>query len=60
MKVASASTKERLTKLINDYYFTTSCIINDNNEVWNTKLNKKLGKVEFKRSTFIYYCESAN
>lgn len=33
MKAISSPTKERLLKLINDFYFTTNCEIRENDEV---------------------------
>ena len=54
MKIASSSTKEGLLKLINQYYYTTNCIITEANEVVNTKLNKTLGRVEVKGKQFNY------
>jgi len=46
MKVASSKNKENLLKLINQYYYTTNCIITDSNQVVNTKLNKVSGNVK--------------
>lgn len=54
MKIASSNNKENLLKLINEYYYTTNCIINENNEVYNTKLNKLLGNVIFKHGKYIF------
>lgn len=34
--IASASTKERLEKLINDYYYSNNLVITDNNMIYNT------------------------
>lgn len=36
----STNSKEDLVKAINDYYFSTSWTITDDNKVYNTKLNK--------------------
>ena len=55
MKICSSPTKEMLLQLINEYYFTTNCIITDEDKVVNTKLNKELGKVKQERKRFIYY-----
>jgi hypothetical protein len=55
MKIASAPTKERLNNLINEFYYTKNCIINEKNEVFNTKLNKKLGYVKNIKNRFIYF-----
>ena len=54
MKIASSNTKEGLLKLINQYYYSTNCIITEANEVVNTKLNKTLGRVEEKGKRFNY------
>ena len=54
MKIASSNTKEGLLKLINQYYYTTNCIIREDNQVVNTKLNKTLGRVEVKGKQFNY------
>ena len=44
--IASASTKERLEKLINDYYYSNNWVITDNNEVYNTLTTRfMIGKV---------------
>ena len=55
MKIASSPTKERLNIIINEFYYTKNCIINENNEVINTKLNKKLGYVKNVKNRFIYF-----
>lgn len=55
MKVVSAPTQERVLKLINEFYFTTNCIIDENNKVLNTKLNRILGEVKKEKSRFVYY-----
>lgn len=57
MKIATSATKERLLILINQYYYTNNCIINEQNEVYNTKLNKKLGVVKIERKRFVYYAQ---
>ena len=54
MKIASSDTKENLLKLINKYYYTENCIIQEDNQVVNTKLKKTLGKVEVKGKRFNY------
>lgn len=55
MKVAKSKDKESLLKLINEYYYTTNCIITDSNEVVNTKLNKTLGIVKLVRGAYEYH-----
>ena len=55
MKIATAPTKEKLLKLINEYYYTTNCIITESNEVVNTKLNKTLGVVKQVKGRFEYH-----
>lgn len=46
MKIASAPTKERLTKLINEFYYSKNYVITISNEVYNTKLDKVVGMVK--------------
>lgn len=55
MKIAKSKTKEGLLKLINEYYYTTNCIITDSDEVVNTKLNKTLGVVKLVRGAYEYH-----
>ena len=55
MKIASSKTKEGLLKLINEYYYTTNCIITESNELVNTKLNKTLGMIKETKKGFEYY-----
>jgi hypothetical protein len=55
MKIATAPTKERLLTLINQFYYTSNCIINESNEVINTKLNKTLGMVKESKKRFEYH-----
>ena len=55
MKIAKSKTKEGLTKLINEYYYSTNCVITDSNEVVNTKLNKTLGIVKLVGGAFEYH-----
>lgn len=55
MKIAKSKTKDGLLKLINEYYYTTNCIITDSDEVVNTKLNKTLGVVKFVRGAYEYH-----
>jgi len=38
--LASAGNKEDLEKLINKFYYSTNYIITEENEIYNTKLNK--------------------
>lgn len=44
--IASAGTKEDLQEMINQYYFSTNCVITENNEIFNTKKNKVLDGVK--------------
>ena len=55
MKIATAPTKERLLTLINQFYYTSNCIISESNEVINTKLNKTLGMVKESKKRFEYH-----
>ena len=55
MKVAKSKTKEGLLKLINEFYYTNNCIIDENNEVINTKLNKTLGVVKLIKGVYEYH-----
>lgn len=47
--------KREFVKLINEFYFTSNCIITDENKVVNTKLNKELGEVKQERKRLVYY-----
>lgn len=40
--IMSAPTREELEQMINEYYYTTNCIISDDN---TSVINKKTGKV---------------
>lgn len=53
MKICSSNTQEGLLKLIKQYYFSENIII-ESDIVKNTKLNKTLGKVTYKRNKFIF------
>ena len=55
MKIASSNNKENLLKIINLYYYTNNCIITENNEVVNTKLNKTLGIVKETKKRVEYH-----
>ncbi len=55
MKIAKSNTKDNLLILINNFYYSTNCIITDNNEVVNTKLNKTLGIVKETKKGFEYH-----
>ena len=44
--IASAGDKENLEKLINEFYFSENCVITENNEVYNKKLDKILEGVK--------------
>lgn len=57
MKVASSGTKEGLLKLINEFYFTNNCVINEDDTVTDTKLNKVVGEVKQEKRKFIYYAK---
>lgn len=60
MKIAKSKTKEGLLKLINEYYYTTNCIITDSDEVVNTKLNKTLGVVKLVKGAYEYHARKEN
>lgn len=55
MKICSSGNKERLQDLINKFYCSENCVIRDDNEVYNTKLDRKLGYVIHKRGRYTYY-----
>ena len=38
--IASASSKEELQKLVNEFYCSTNWIIQEDNSLFNTKLNR--------------------
>jgi hypothetical protein len=52
MIVATAPTKERILILIKKFYYSENIVITDNNEVLNTKLNKKVGIVTNSKKRF--------
>jgi hypothetical protein len=52
MIVATAPTKERILTLIKKFYYSENIVITDNNEVLNTKLNKKVGIVTNSKKRF--------
>lgn len=53
--ICSAPNKERLTALINEFYFSENYFINENNEAENKKTGKKLGVVKQKKNRFQYF-----
>lgn len=54
MLVATAPTKDRLLKLIKDFYYSDNILITDDNKVFNSKLNKELGIVTNTKKRFQY------
>ncbi len=52
MLVATAPTKDRLLTLIKKFYYSENIIISNDNEVFNTKLNKKVGIVTNNKKRF--------
>ena len=52
MIVATAPTKERILILIKKFYYSENIVITDDNEVLNTKLNKKVGIVTNSKKRF--------
>jgi hypothetical protein len=52
MIVATAPTKERILTLIKKFYYSENIVITDDNEVLNTKLNKKVGIVTNSKKRF--------
>lgn len=54
MLVATAPTKDRLLKLIKDFYYSDNILITDDNKVINSKLNKELGIVTNTKKRFQY------
>jgi len=53
MKICSAPNEERLLNLINTYYYSSSCRI-ENDLVYNG-LNKNVGRIERLKGKLIYY-----
>jgi len=53
MKICSAANEENLIKLINSYYYSSSCRI-ENDLVYNG-LNKNVGHIERLKGKLIYY-----
>jgi len=53
MKICSAPNEENLLKLINSYYYSSSCRI-ENDLVYNG-LNKNVGHIVRKKGRLIYY-----
>ena len=43
--IASAPSKEELQKLVNEFYCSTNWIIQDDNSLFNTKLNRSTDSV---------------
>jgi len=54
-KICSAGTTEALQALINRYYYSTNWVVDKDLRVFNDKLNKELGHVEFKKGRYTYY-----
>jgi hypothetical protein len=54
MKIASAPTIERLTKLINEFYYSTTYSITEDLKIFNSKGKFEAGKVEKKANKYIY------
>ena len=56
MKLATAGNKENLQGLINEYFYSSSYIIDDNNNIINSKNGKQLEnfKVETKKGRWIF------
>lgn len=52
MIVATAPTKERILTLIKKFYYSENIVITDDNEVLNTKLNKKVGIITNSKKRF--------
>ena len=50
--IASATTKEELEKMINEYYFSNNYIITEDNKIYNMKKDIYLERVQvtFKRN----------
>ena len=47
--ICSAPTKEKMLKLLAEFYCSANIIISENNKVLNSKLNKELGFIKTKR-----------
>ena len=44
--IASSDSKEELTKLINEFYSSENCVITEENQIFNSKLNRILSRVK--------------
>ncbi len=53
--ICSSNTIDKLLIMIKQYYYTENIIINDENKVINTKLNKELGEIVFKNNRYKYF-----
>ena len=50
--IASSGSKEGLTKMINQFYYSTNWFINDEWQAENSKTGKKTGKIVIKKRRF--------
>ena len=53
--ICSSNTIEKLLIMIKQYYYTENIIVNDENKIINTKLNKELGEIVFKNNRYKYF-----
>ena len=53
--ICSSNTIDALLIMIKQYYYTENIIINEENEVINTKLDKKLGIVKLEKKRYKYF-----
>ena len=53
--ICSSNTIDSLLIMIKQYYYTENIIINEENEVINTKLNKKLGIIKLEKKRYKYF-----
>lgn len=54
-KYASAGSIEKLTELINRFYYSSAYVIEEDGKVFNPKLNRHIGHVTHKRGRFTYW-----
>ena len=56
MKIATSATEDEITKLVNEYFYTTNCTITDDNKIFNSKLDKIVDgfDITIKRGRWIF------
>lgn len=58
-KIATSNSKEGLTRLINEYYYSTNWEVIESEKgnlyAFNNKLQQSLGRVEYKNKKYTYH-----